>query len=459
MQRFYLGVDASKGYADFVILDANKVIVQRNFQLDDTFHGHCCLTERLRLFFKKHPDAELYAAIESTGGYEKNWLNTLGTCRWVWNVRTARVHPLSVSHNLKADLKRNITDKISAQSVAEYLIAHPEKVRYKTDDPQAALRRQWHFINTLTKQKTQLLNQLQTLIYTANTELCSYCKDGMPQWLLKLLERYPTARKLARGRVATVARIPYLSRDKAKKLIEMAKTSIAADSDPITENTISMMAKQINALGKSIDAQATIVEKHASIPEVNLLKTFKGIGSFTAIGLMLEIRSVKLYASSKKLAAFFGLHPIYKISGDGQGCFRMSKRGRKEPRRLLFMVAMSATESNPLIRKLYLRKRGEGMTRMAAIGVCMHKILRILYGMLKHNRPFDAQVDIQNTKATRKRWDKTRIAKSRRYQDYDPNAPISRRQKAKRMERKRSQSVSNTKRGIQTPVPLDSLAN
>ena len=91
MQRYYLGIDASKGYADYVILDANKVIVQRNFQLDDTFNGHCCLTERLRLFFKKHPDAQLYAAIESTGGYEKNWLNTLSMCRSAWNIKTARV--------------------------------------------------------------------------------------------------------------------------------------------------------------------------------------------------------------------------------------------------------------------------------------------------------------------------------------------------------------------------------
>ena len=459
MKNYYLGIDASKGYADFVILGANKMIVQRNFQLDDTFNGHTCLTQRLRLFFKEHPDADLYAAIESTGGYENNWFNTLTKCRSVWNIKTARVHPLSVSHYLRADLKRNITDKISAQSVAEYLIVHPEKVTYNGDDPLAALRRQWHFINTLSKQKTQLLNQLQTLIYTANTELCSYCKDGVPQWLIKLLERYPSARKLARARAATVARIPYISLDKAKTLIAVAKTSIAADSDPITENTITLLAKQINTLRKTIDTQIAYVEKHVSMPEVNLLKTFKGIGDFTAIGLMIEIRSVNLYASSKKLAAFFGLHPIYKISGDGQGCFCMSKRGRKEPRRLLFLVAMSATESNPLIRKLYLKKCGEGMSRMAAIGVCMHKILRIIYGMLKHNRPFDPQVDIQNTKATRRRWDKSPVAKSRRYQDYDPNAPISRRQNAKRMERKRSHSVDNTKRGIQTPVPLDTLAN
>ncbi|HYA13432.1 MAG TPA: hypothetical protein VEF33_03735 [Syntrophales bacterium] len=37
MQNYYLGSDVSKGYADFVILDAHKQIVEPNFQLDDTF--------------------------------------------------------------------------------------------------------------------------------------------------------------------------------------------------------------------------------------------------------------------------------------------------------------------------------------------------------------------------------------------------------------------------------------
>jgi hypothetical protein len=242
-------------------------------------------------------------------------------------------------------------------------------------------------------------------------------------------------------------------------LIAAAKTSVASDSDPVTENVIVMTAKQIRSLEKTIHAQIEMIEQHALRREVNLLKTFKGIGNFTALGLMLEIRSVELYASSKKLAAFFGLHPVYKISGDGQGQFRMSKRGRKEPRRLLYMVAMSAIQSNPLIRKLYQQKLGEGMTRMAAIGLCMHKILRIIYGMLKHNRPFDPQVDQQNTKTTRKRWNKRRVAINRRYQEYDPKAPISRRQRAKRMEREQSHSVHDTKRGIKTPVPSATLAN
>ena len=38
MPSYYLGVDVSKGYADFVILDAHKHPVEESFQRDDTFY-------------------------------------------------------------------------------------------------------------------------------------------------------------------------------------------------------------------------------------------------------------------------------------------------------------------------------------------------------------------------------------------------------------------------------------
>jgi hypothetical protein len=74
----------------------------------------------------------------------------------------------------------------------------------------------------------------------------------------------------------------------------------------------------------------------------------------------------------------------------------MSKKGKKEPRHILFMVAFSATQRNPLIRSIYSKHVQKGMNKMAAIGVCMYKILRIIYGMLKHNRAFDPKIDRQN---------------------------------------------------------------
>jgi len=460
MNQYFLGIDASKGYSDFVMLNANKQPVIENFQLDDTFDGHARLYELLHGFSKDCPQATIYAAVESTGGYENNWFQSLLKFQASLPIKTAHLNPLGVSHNSKADLKRNITDKISAQNVAEYMIAHPEKVSYQHQDSLASLRKQWGFITMLTKQSTQLLNQLESLVYNANPEILIYCKDGTPQWVLKLLTSYPTALRLSRAKVKSLARIPYVSDQRAKQLIAAANKSVASANDQVTEQLIVATVKQILHLKKIIDAQTQILTRQCDIPEVQLLKTFIGIGDYSAIGLMLQIQSVNRFMTSKKISSFFGIHPAYKKSGDGTCKYRMSKKGRKEGRRILFIVAMSAIQSNPLIRDVYQHAIERGMEKMAAMGLCMHKILRIVYGMLKHNQAFDPQIDLKNRYKTPPRQGKAGQDKNRRYQDFDSNAPISGRQKMKRKERKQSQNANSVEYGIiEASVPTTQLAN
>lgn len=455
MEKFYLGIDVSKGYADFVILNSKKKLVVDHFQLDDTFDGHSRLYVKLKEFSKTHLGSRLYAGVESTGGYENNWYNSLIEFQGSLNLQTARLNPLGVHHNSKADLKRNKTDKISARSVAEYMIAHSEKVSYQHQDSLASLRKQWGFVRMLTKQSTQLLNQLEPLVYSANPELLAYCRDSPPEWVLKLLEKYPTAHNLARAKVTSLVRIPYISSARAEELVAIAKQSVASTSDKITQQLIVATVKQILHLKKTIKLQTDIMARQCSVPEVELLKTFTGISDYSAIGLMLEIQSVKRFQTVKKLASFFGLHPELKISGDGVAVFRMSKKGRKEPRKILFMVALTATNTNPLIRSVYEKHAEKGMEKMAAIGLCMHKILRIIYGMLKNNQAFDPEIDLRNRERASNPKKTLRKDKNRRYQGYDPKAPISRRQHLKRVERKKSHSANNgTKVGIIAPVPF-----
>ena len=454
MESYYMGIDISKGYADFVILDAKKNVVEPNFQLDDTFSSHCKLFEILKRFFDHHCESVIFAAVESTGGYENNWLHSLNGFHGSLNIRSARLNPLGVRANSKASLRRVITDKISARDVAEYLIAHPEKVTYQQEDSLASLKRQWGFVRLLVKQKTQILNQFESLLYTANPELITYCKSGVPAWLLKLLKQYPTAAKLAKAKASSVARTPYVTADRAKKLVDQAKKSIASATDETTGKLVSAMAEQIIRMEETIRIQTQQMVKQCAIPEIALLKTFPGISDASAIGLMLEIQSVKRFSSVKKLAAFFGLHPAFKTSGDGTSSVRMSKQGRKEPRKILFMVAMVSLTANPHIREIYEAHTEKGMKKMAAIGLCMHKILRIIYGMLKNNQAYDSQVDQENRK-NRTTREATHTAKNenRRYEMFNQQAPISRRQNNKRKEWEQSQSDNITQCGIDVSTP------
>ena len=456
MKNFYLGADVSKGYSDFMLLDAKKRRIEEDFQMDDTFDGHQKLYHILSALCDQHPDAHIYAAVESTGGYENNWFGALVKFQSSLPLKIARLNPCGVHNNSKAGLERNITDPISAENVAKYMIEHPENVTYQQQDPLASLRKQWSFVKMLSKQKTQMLNQLESNLYGANPEILAYCKNGVANWVLSLLLRFPTAAKLAKAKKSSLVLIPYVTEQKATELIQIAKKSVASATDQITAQIIKATVKQIQQLTKAIEAQEKILTETCSIPEVQLLKTFPGISDISAIGLILEIGYVERFATAKKLASFFGLHPIYKKSGDGSWGFHMSKKGRVVPRQILYMVAMAAVQCNPLIAEIYLKHTEKGMKKKAALGLCMHKICRIIYGMLKHNMAFDANIDRNNRKKSIKAdTKKIRRDKRRRYQSFDAKAPISGRHNKKRKERKQSQSDNIANSGIiKASVPI-----
>jgi hypothetical protein len=285
-----------------------------------------------------------------------------------------------------------------------------------------------------------------------------YCQSETPAWVLKLAIKYPSAARLKRANVKSVAKIPFVSKEKAQKLVADAKRSVASATDTETEQLIIATARQITHLNQTIDAQSQRMTNTCKLPEVELLKTFDGISDKSAIGLIIEIQTVERFATAKKLVSFFGVHPVYKISGDGVGGIKMSKQGRKQPRHILYMITLAAIKCNPLIKQIYEKYQKNSKHNMAAMGICMHKILRIIYGMLKHNKPFDPQIDIANRqRSAQSKKAAPRKNASRRFQAYDTKAPVSRRQKKKRLERDRSHSVPNTKSGITAPVPVGNI--
>jgi len=219
--------------------------------------------------------------------------------------------------------------------------------------------------------------------------------------------------------------------------------SISSSNDKTTETIIKATVGQILQLAKVIAYHEKLMSESCNIREVKLLESFTGIGTYSAVGLLLEIGAVERFASSKKLASFFGLHPTLKSSGDGRAASRMSKKGRREPRVILFNIARTSITYNTLIKEIYEKHVKRGMPKMAALGVVMHKIIRIVFGMLKNKQSFDPTLDRKNQeKCVPKREPKKeviKVTKARRFQSYDIQAPVSRRQGSKRKEEKKSQ--------------------
>lgn len=452
-EKGFLGIDVSKGYADFLLLDSKKNVMEEGFQLTDCKQGRQHLKE-LIASWQQQGLVELYCGVESTGGYENNWYSFLKGFN-NQGVYVCRINPKGVKAIGDASLKRTITDAVSAENIATYMISLPEKLDYGINsrpvESQYKEGRQHNtYIRMLQKQKVQLSNQLEKLLYQYFSEILVYCRHGIPVWLLTMLTKYPTAALTLKAGVTKLAAIRGISDEKAKAILGKARNSSQAVSQQIA-HVIMVTTKEILHKQQLIDEEkGYLQELYQETEEAKLLCSIPGVAISSAVLFNLEIEDINRFETAKKLAAFFGTNPTFKQSGDGTWGNHMSKKGRGETRAILYMAALSGIRCNPILKQVYARHRAKGMKHYAAMGVVMHKLLRIIFGILKNKTTFNAETDeLNQQRAAEKQKDKeqknkaeekAKKQKKHRFQDQTTQAPISRRAEQKIRKQIASQS-------------------
>ncbi len=426
----FLGIDVSKGYADFLLMDGSFSELGGTVQLDDTRQGHSALAGWLSETVRRHGVTQVNAAVESTGGFEDNWMAMLSGLSAELPVRVARLNPSVVKNSAKADLKLQVTDALSAHNIASYLVRYGDRVRYgEADGRYRAFRSLQNHIDLLTRQRSRMQSELKQLLYTCFPGLQRHCRQGVPDWVLRMLRQYPTAGRLARAKASKVARIKGISAIRAVQLIEMAKESVGARGDLTDEFLIESMAHDLLIGQDRIAALKKHLGENCRGPEVELLQSIKGIGAYSAACIMTQIEDIARFPSPAHLAGYFGLHPTIRQSGDRRQVSRMSKKGRPALRAVLFMCANSAVLHDPLLKAIYHRHRERGKAHKQAIGAVMHKMLRIVWGVLTSGRPYDPEIDRRNREKgeTARSVENTDEDKAkRRLQPFDETAPVSR---------------------------------
>lgn len=438
----YLGCDVSKGYCDFLLLDLKETVLEPSFNLPDTKAGRSNLKKLIEKWLT-NGITTLYCGVESTGGYENNWYSFFKSLGKDLPVKVARLNPKGVKAVSEAMLRRTITDAVSAENIANYLIHFPAKVDYGDQRPSVQEsefkegRQHVNYINMSNKQKVQLSNQLEKLIYQYFSEVLVYCRHGIPGWLLRLLVKYPCASAMVRAGEKKVAEVFGIGPNKAKSILTKASGSSQLVSKQV-QHVISVTAREILHKQDLINEERIYLQNLYQDHEwVKLLCSIKGIGLNSAVALLLEIENIHRFANTKKIASYFGVHPTFKQSGDGVWGEHMSKKGRGEIRSILYMACLSGIRYNPILKNMYKRFRGKGMNHYQSMGVIMHKLLRIIFGVLKNETAFDAAIDLENVlKAEAKQKQTKELAaelkkenkiSKLRYQTDSEDAPISRR--------------------------------
>lgn len=122
----------------------------------------------------------------------------------------------------------------------------------------------------------------------------------------------------------------------------------------------------------------------------DLLTSIIGIGNLTAARVQGEIRDICDFDGARQLSAYAGVTPRNFVSGTSvHKKARMSKMGNTNLRKALYMSAISAKRHNPIVRAFCQRLLENGLKPLEVIGAAMHKLLHLIYGILKSGKPFD----------------------------------------------------------------------
>lgn len=143
---------------------------------------------------------------------------------------------------------------------------------------------------------------------------------------------------------------------------------------------LAQMKKQIakvEALIEELLAQQTTLASH-----VQRLDQITGVGRITAVMVLAAIPELGRL-NRRQVAALAGLCPYNRDSGQWAGK-RCIGGGRAEVRRSLYMAALSASRSNPLLKPFYNRLIAAGKPAKVALTAVMRKLIVLMNHLLKN---------------------------------------------------------------------------
>jgi len=394
-QHLFVGCDVSKGHADFIFLDEKRIPLDKVYNFPDSPVGHEKLLKRLQILLETYREAEIHVGVESTGGYENHWCNLLRN--YSDRLSVYRINPRAVKAFSRGQMTRNGTDAISAGSIANYMISHPEKLsEFKLSKERDELfyngKKYLHFIALLTKQETQMRNAFEKLLFEHYPVLLALYKRKVPMHLYRLLSELPNIDEAISSSISDICDVKGVTEKRAIKIKK------ALSSQPVKGNPdfdlIQISAQSILQHHTLIAQQKKqLAKKYKQLPGVSLLTSIPGVGVDSAIAFILEIGDIHRFKSAKKLVAFFGMNPTMRESGDGRTRARLDKNGSSFVRSRLYMCVFSMISKKGAFKKRYKTLRGNGRKYKDACAILMHKLLRIVYGILKSGKPFDMEID------------------------------------------------------------------
>ena len=382
-----VGIDIAKHNHEASVISQNGKVIRKSIRFANSQAGYNKLLDMIRSL-----NDSVVFGMEATGHY---WL-TLYTHLRNDGFTVHVINPIQSDALRGMYIRKTKTDSVDSAIIADVIrFGRYCETQVEPGDLRAMrelCRQRFYIIDMASDLKRKVIALLDQ-VFPEYEKLFS---DTFGASSMEILSQYTTPEemlsvsseqladlldKASRGRLGTA---------KAQEIQDAAKNSfgivMASSSFALI---IRQYIEQIRSLEASVDAfDAEIARLLAGFD--TQLTTITGIGPTLAAVILSEIGGdIKRFSSSAKLAAYAGVDPTVKQSGDFSGThMKMSKRGSPYLRRAIWLASTVAAFKDPSIHSLYERKRAEGKDHMTVIGHICRKMISIIFAVLRNNTPY-----------------------------------------------------------------------
>lgn len=209
----------------------------------ETQKGYQRFRDRLEQLQRQHPQAQFHIHIDAAGQYATNlerFLRALGL-----PLTISVGEPKRNKDYQKAFFPKRTTDDTESQAMARFGVVEQPSPTPDLSDEFYLLREIAGRLQAQIKDSTRATNRLHNLLARVFPELATLANNLAAHCLLILLKKYPTPERLAKVRVDSLKKIPYLRPELAEKILAAAKNTIGSLGGPLAASLVIQQVEQL----------------------------------------------------------------------------------------------------------------------------------------------------------------------------------------------------------------------
>ena len=387
---FYLGIDIAKNTHVASLIDEKGKNIFKGFSFSNSTDGGKSLLE----IIKKYVDfSDVTVGMEATGHY---WLSIYS---FLYDYDFHSIHvinPIQTDGWRKStEIRKRKNDIIDSVLIAD-LIRYGDFVETSlSNEDLFSLRNICRMRNYLVQSTGDLKRKIICVLDQVFPEYHSIFSNTFGTTSKQLLLDFSSPADFEELSVDVLTEtLENLSRKKvghstAEKLINSAKNSfgITFSRESFTFQ-LKLLIEQIKFIeGQIKDCETKIKELMKKINSP--ITTIPGIGTVLGAVILSEFGDINRFDKPSQLVAYAGIDATVSQSGEYEGTHNvMSKRGSPYLRKALFQAALVASNSDPVLKAYYQKKRAEGKHHKTCIGAVARKLCNIIYAVLKNDKPY-----------------------------------------------------------------------